>query len=216
MRHTRSSGPSRAGRSCKSRRTCSSLSRRARRPAGGEPRHLPSPTAPGRVLRLFRGAALTAISVIITAADSAAFAESYRGLWVWARHHGLSGFWAAAFPLQVDTFIIVGEPGATAEVRVLGSRAQHSVPDIQPGCSVTDRRDGLLKEADQSAEVASLRPILTQEARRLKGSGRLPASDEMRVDLKSEKVILERAAKSQRFSEYLLKKTAEERKEISS
>ena len=28
---------------------------------------------------------------------------------VWARHHGLSGFWAAAFPLQVDTFIIVGE-----------------------------------------------------------------------------------------------------------
>jgi hypothetical protein len=35
---------------------------------------------------------------VITAADSAAFAESYRGLWVWARHHGLSGFWAAAFP----------------------------------------------------------------------------------------------------------------------
>lgn len=34
--------------------------------------------------------------------------------------------------------------------------------------------------------------------------------------LKSEKVILERAAKSQRFSEYLIKKTAEERKKISS
>jgi hypothetical protein len=64
---------------------------------------------PGLVLRLFRGAALTTISFIITAADSAAFAESYRGLWVWARHHGLSGFWAAAFPLQVDTFIVVGE-----------------------------------------------------------------------------------------------------------
>jgi hypothetical protein len=70
---------------------------------------VPLPSAPGRVLRLFRITALTAISVIITAADSAAFAESYRGLWVWARHHGLSGFWAAAFPLQVDTFIIVGE-----------------------------------------------------------------------------------------------------------
>jgi hypothetical protein len=64
---------------------------------------------PGLVLRVFRGAALTTISFIITAADSAAFAESYRGLWVWARHHGLSGFWAAAFPLQVDTFIVVGE-----------------------------------------------------------------------------------------------------------
>jgi hypothetical protein len=74
-----------------------------------EPRRVPLSPAPGRVLRVFRVAAQTAISVIITAADSAAFAESYRGLWVWARNHGLSGFWAAAFPLQVDTFIIVGE-----------------------------------------------------------------------------------------------------------
>lgn len=75
----------------------------------GAPRRVAPPAAPGYVLRVLRGAALTAISVIITAADSAAFAESYRGLWVWARHHGLSGFWAAAFPLQVDTFIVVGE-----------------------------------------------------------------------------------------------------------
>jgi hypothetical protein len=74
-----------------------------------EPHRVPRPTAPGYVLRALRGAALTTISVIITAADSAAFAESYRGLWVWAQHHGLSGFWAAAFPLQVDTFIVVGE-----------------------------------------------------------------------------------------------------------
>lgn len=73
------------------------------------PRHVAPSAAPGYVLRVLRGAALTAISIIITAADSAAFAESYRGLWVWARHHGLSGFWAAAFPLQVDTFIVVGE-----------------------------------------------------------------------------------------------------------
>lgn len=77
------------------------------------PRREPHPvlprSEPGLVLRVFRGAALTTISFIITVADSAAFAESYRGLWVWARHHGLSGFWAAAFPLQVDTFIVVGE-----------------------------------------------------------------------------------------------------------
>ena len=75
----------------------------------GEPQQVAVPVAPGNVLRVLLSAALTAISVIITAADSAAFAESYRGLWVWARHHGLSGFWAAAFPLQVDTFIVVGE-----------------------------------------------------------------------------------------------------------
>ena len=74
-----------------------------------QPCQVPRPTASGYVLRALRGTSLTAISVIITAADSAAFAESYRGLWVWARHHGLSGIWAAAFPLQVDTFIIVGE-----------------------------------------------------------------------------------------------------------
>lgn len=73
------------------------------------PRRVTVTAAPSYVLRVLRGTALTAISVIITAADSAAFAESYRGLWVWARHHGLSGFWAAAFPLQIDTFIVVGE-----------------------------------------------------------------------------------------------------------
>ena len=60
-------------------------------------------------LRAFRAAALWAIAVIITAASGAAFAESYRGLYDWALKHGLSGFWAAAFPLQVDTFIVVGE-----------------------------------------------------------------------------------------------------------
>jgi hypothetical protein len=61
------------------------------------------------VLRVFRVAALATIAAVITAASSASFAESYRGLWLWARHHGLSGFWAAVFPLQVDAFIVTGE-----------------------------------------------------------------------------------------------------------
>jgi len=76
------------------------------------PERAPEPSAPaalGGPLRAFRAAALWAIAVIITTASAAAFAESYRGLYDWARHHGLSGFWAAAFPLQVDTFIAVGE-----------------------------------------------------------------------------------------------------------
>jgi hypothetical protein len=46
---------------------------------------------------------------VITAASAASFAESYRGLYVWAHNHGLADFWAAAFPLQVDSFIGVGE-----------------------------------------------------------------------------------------------------------
>lgn len=67
------------------------------------------PPAPGRVLRGFRLAALSAIAAVITTASAASFAESYRGLWLWANRHGLAGFWAAAFPLQVDAFIVVGE-----------------------------------------------------------------------------------------------------------
>jgi hypothetical protein len=68
-----------------------------------------APRAPEGILRVARTAALWAIAIVITVASAASFAESYRGLYVWALHHGLSGFWAAAFPLQVDSFIGVGE-----------------------------------------------------------------------------------------------------------
>lgn len=63
----------------------------------------------GGPLRAFRAAALWAIAVVVATADGAAFSESYRGLFDWGENHGLSGFWAAAFPLQVDLFIVVGE-----------------------------------------------------------------------------------------------------------
>ena len=56
-----------------------------------------------------RGAALAGIAVLVTAASAVAFAESYRGLLEWARHHGLRGAWAVAWPLQVDSFVAVGE-----------------------------------------------------------------------------------------------------------
>jgi hypothetical protein len=75
----------------------------ARRPA----------TAPVRlasgILRVPRRVALTAIAVLIGAASGVSFAESYRGLYEWAAHHGLTGIWAYAWPCQVDTFIAVGE-----------------------------------------------------------------------------------------------------------
>jgi hypothetical protein len=35
--------------------------------------------------------------------------ESYRALYEWAREHGLSVRWSAVWPLQIDTFIGVGE-----------------------------------------------------------------------------------------------------------
>jgi hypothetical protein len=60
-------------------------------------------------LRVPRRAALAAISVLVAAASLTSFAESYRGLWLWAQHHGVHGVWAVAWPLQIDTFIGVGE-----------------------------------------------------------------------------------------------------------
>jgi hypothetical protein len=60
-------------------------------------------------LRQLRRAALTAIGILVTAASVTSFAESYRGLFLWAGHHGLSSIWAAGFPLQVDVFVAVGE-----------------------------------------------------------------------------------------------------------
>lgn len=61
------------------------------------------------ILRGARTIALWAIAVLIGTASGAAFAESYRGLLAWALRHGLAGFWAACFPLQLDLFIAVGE-----------------------------------------------------------------------------------------------------------
>jgi hypothetical protein len=88
-----------------------SLRRERKREEAAAPKAAPPATsaAPAGVLRIARAAALWAIAVIIAAASGAAFAESYRGLFEWAARHGLSGFWAAAFPLQVDSFIGVGE-----------------------------------------------------------------------------------------------------------
>jgi hypothetical protein len=60
-------------------------------------------------LRIPRLAALVAITVLVLAASAASFSESYRGLFLWAHHHGLSGIWAAMWPCQVDVFIAVGE-----------------------------------------------------------------------------------------------------------
>jgi hypothetical protein len=61
-------------------------------------------------LRVPRRIALVAIAVLVSAASAASFAESYRGLFLWAAvRHGLRGVWTTGFPLQVDVFIAVGE-----------------------------------------------------------------------------------------------------------
>lgn len=97
--------PGDAKREAAERRTARKAAREAVR---GTSRQQPPVPLQG-TLRAFRGAALWGIAVLIVTAAGAAFAESYRGLWLWAQHHGLAGFWAAAFPLQVDLFVAVGE-----------------------------------------------------------------------------------------------------------
>lgn len=64
-----------------------------------------------KILEKPRGAALWIISLLVLAATSVSFAESYRALYLWAIHHKLSGSWAAAWPIQIDTFIAIGELG---------------------------------------------------------------------------------------------------------
>jgi hypothetical protein len=61
------------------------------------------------ILRAPRTAALIVIASLVAAASLVSFCESFRGLYLWAGEHGLTGLWAAAWPLQIDTFIGVGE-----------------------------------------------------------------------------------------------------------
>jgi hypothetical protein len=61
------------------------------------------------ILRTARTAALWGITVLVAASTLVAFAESYRALYLWARRHQLDGAWAYAWPLQIDTFLAVGE-----------------------------------------------------------------------------------------------------------
>jgi Protein of unknown function (DUF2637) len=56
-----------------------------------------------------RWVALRLVALLVLAAAVASFAQSYRGLFLWAVHHGETGFWAACWPLMVDSFIAVGE-----------------------------------------------------------------------------------------------------------
>jgi Protein of unknown function (DUF2637) len=60
-------------------------------------------------IRWPRSIALRLLTLVILAASLASFAQSYRGLYLWATHHGVTGFWAATWPLMVDTFIVAGE-----------------------------------------------------------------------------------------------------------
>ena len=77
------------------------------RPAKG-----PRPVTAGPVTGILGGlrtAALALVAILVIAASLVSFAESYRGLYLWAHRHGLAGIWAAIWPLQVDVFIAVGE-----------------------------------------------------------------------------------------------------------
>lgn len=95
-----------------SRRIASALWPGLPRRRGPRPERAPDPFPAaelGGPLRAFRAAALWLLAAVVATATGSAFSESYRGLFDWAEHHDFSGFWAAAFPAQVDLFIVAGE-----------------------------------------------------------------------------------------------------------
>jgi hypothetical protein len=67
-----------------------------------------------------RKAALAAIALLVAAASVASFAESFRALLDWALHHGPHGVWALAWPVQIDTFIAVGELALIVALAITG------------------------------------------------------------------------------------------------
>lgn len=66
--------------------------RHARRPVTGAGR------LAARVLRRPPVVALAMIASLVTVSSLVSFGESYRGLYLWADQHGLSGTWAALWP----------------------------------------------------------------------------------------------------------------------
>lgn len=68
-----------------------------------------TPDARRGLMGMSRRGALVLITVLDLAATAVSFGESWDALYQWALKHGLSGFWAFVFPLQIDTFIAMGE-----------------------------------------------------------------------------------------------------------
>src|ERR1700737_2358855 len=68
-------------------------------------------TAANRARVLTRWGAVGLMATAVLTATAGGFAQSYAGLYNWAKEHGLAGWKADSFPLLVDLFIIVGELG---------------------------------------------------------------------------------------------------------
>lgn len=71
-----------------------------------------APITPGqrpRVISTARWFALLLISITVVATTAVAFVESYNDLYGWFLDHGFSKGWARLAPLQIDTFVIIGE-----------------------------------------------------------------------------------------------------------
>jgi hypothetical protein len=66
-------------------------------------------TGQGKILTGLGRSSVTAVTCLVIVTAAASFTESYRALFEWASRHGVAGFWAAIWPLQIDTFIAVGE-----------------------------------------------------------------------------------------------------------
>jgi Protein of unknown function (DUF2637) len=141
--------------------------RRAGRKARRAARLARARTAPAS-LRAPRAGALWAVALLVLASAGVSFAESYRGLYLWAHHHGLSGIWAAVWPCQVDVFIAVGELAlfvALADGWKTRSRlAAWAVTGIGLAVSVAGNVGHITSHAVTSRATAAIPPLAAAAA----------------------------------------------------
>jgi hypothetical protein len=109
--------------------------------------------------------------------------------------------WAAMLQRRVDTFIVSDSANATIE--------QRSNLKFHLSMLIVDKlNDSPVKRPQQLRSLASRNASLTDDEMAALFAKLKQWSDEF---LEKEGVILERAAKAQRFSDYLLKKMSDER-----
>lgn|SRR5487761_540539 len=103
-------------------------------------------------LRLARMIALITISVVVLTASLVSFAESYRGLYLWAAHHNLSGVWAYVWPIQIDS-----NPHTLDAPRKRAPKSSRKRPVVAP-----EYAEMVFASVLNSGKIPSLRSIKTK------------------------------------------------------
>src|ERR1035441_2279017 len=119
-------------------------------------------TGQGKILTGLGRSSVTAVTGLVIVTAAASFTESYRALYEWASHHGVAGFWAAIWPLQIDTFIAVGELALSIAGNVghvaagdLATRVTAAVPPVAAAVALAAGLGMLKRLAERQATITA-------------------------------------------------------------